>query len=859
MKKILSLFIAVLMLVTAIAAALPASAAAFSDVEPGRWSEASIAYAVENGYMNGVGGGRFDPEGSLTRAMVATVLWRRESEPKPTAASGFEDVPDGEWYTNAVAWAKETGVVKGLTEKTFGPDELITREQLATMLFRFSSATVPDAGGRADLSVFPDHSKVSDWAEEPLEWAVSAGLLKGTDGGRLDPGGFATREQFAAIIERFDTYAENAEQPLVEADFYVSPKGNDLWSGSFSRPFRTIGRAALAVREIEKTAERGGITVAVRAGEYVLFDSDLRAADSGTEDCPVSYVEYGDGDVVIADRFEVGPDRFEDLSSEEAALFGKASSFIKKADVSDLLPPNASYSEFSLTGEEGELWPARYPNKYDDGEEYLFPEAVSVSGPTTVTMNNRVLASHLSKYASLNGVSVCGNLCYYLYFERIEIGAYDADTKTITVADTKELRSYPWFGGFRYLTNEDGTVNAEKTCVNVDAYVEGAPEELDMKGEFYIDTASGTLYVYDPSGALTFSAAEPPYNTAAENVTFFGAPIGYKPKKTDFETPIVYLDKEGDDGFRVLNLSDPQLTDSEWDGNAGELLTETVLELVRTESPDLITVSGDLAWGGSFVSCANLADLLAGTGIPWAFVLGNHDHEINDEGLVEKIGILTSRDGCIFEWGDPDLGCGNYVIVLRRNGVPVHAVIMMDSNSYIDFIDDEGEAHSGYADFTEEQIGWYENVCDVLGEMGVEESTMICHIPCYTYRDAVEAALLPGIDPKSVPAGDGMQVGCWAPGYEDSFGVMHESGIASADRDNGFFEVVLAHNNTKTLIAGHDHINSFSISYRGVRFVYSLKTGSGCYWEREMSGGTMIDISPEGTAVVRHHYVYIAP
>ena len=140
MKKLISVLLAAIMLTAVSVVALPASAAsAFSDVENGRWSAPSIKYAVQSGYMNGVGGGKFDPEGSLTRAMVATVLWRREGSPAPTAPSGFSDVPSGEWYTDAVAWAKETGVVKGLTETTFGPDEYITREQLSTMLFRFSS------------------------------------------------------------------------------------------------------------------------------------------------------------------------------------------------------------------------------------------------------------------------------------------------------------------------------------------------------------------------------------------------------------------------------------------------------------------------------------------------------------------------------------------------------------------------------------------------------------------------------------------------------------------------------------------------------------------------------------------------
>ena len=123
MKKALSALIAIVMLAAALAASIPASAKGlFSDVDDGRWSASSITYAVNNGYMNGVGDDKFDPSGPLTRAMVATVLWRREGSPAPAAPSGFEDVPDGKWYTDAVAWAKETGIVNGLTDKTFGPN-----------------------------------------------------------------------------------------------------------------------------------------------------------------------------------------------------------------------------------------------------------------------------------------------------------------------------------------------------------------------------------------------------------------------------------------------------------------------------------------------------------------------------------------------------------------------------------------------------------------------------------------------------------------------------------------------------------------------------------------------------------------
>ncbi|MBR7033633.1 MAG: S-layer homology domain-containing protein, partial [Clostridia bacterium] len=134
MKKLLSLVFTTLMILSCVAAAIPAGAAKieFSDVAEDRWSASAIKYAVDNGYMNGIGDGKFDPTGALTRGMVATVLWRREGSPAPTVPSGFSDVPAGAWYADAVAWAKETGVVNGMTATTFAPNAYITREQLAT-------------------------------------------------------------------------------------------------------------------------------------------------------------------------------------------------------------------------------------------------------------------------------------------------------------------------------------------------------------------------------------------------------------------------------------------------------------------------------------------------------------------------------------------------------------------------------------------------------------------------------------------------------------------------------------------------------------------------------------------------------
>ncbi|MBQ3900613.1 MAG: S-layer homology domain-containing protein, partial [Clostridia bacterium] len=136
MKKILAFILAALTVLSA--AAVPAAAGAFTDVKETRWSYGAIVYALDKGYMDGTAPGIFSPAAPLTRAMVATVLWRRENAPAPAGDSGFSDVPAGKWYSKAVAWAKENGIVNGVTETEFKPNDNITREQLATMLFRFS-------------------------------------------------------------------------------------------------------------------------------------------------------------------------------------------------------------------------------------------------------------------------------------------------------------------------------------------------------------------------------------------------------------------------------------------------------------------------------------------------------------------------------------------------------------------------------------------------------------------------------------------------------------------------------------------------------------------------------------------------
>ena len=179
----------------------PAEPAVFTDVAEKAWYHDAVEYAVTNGLMKGVGNGKFDPEGSMTRAMLVTVLWRYEGEPAE-GENTFIDVPDGTWYTEAVAWAAANGVVGGVGNGKFEPEGNITREQMATILFRYAQKKGIDTSKRGELSGFPDSGKVSSWAKDAIQWAVAEQIINGSDG-KLLPQGNATRAQVATILMRF--------------------------------------------------------------------------------------------------------------------------------------------------------------------------------------------------------------------------------------------------------------------------------------------------------------------------------------------------------------------------------------------------------------------------------------------------------------------------------------------------------------------------------------------------------------------------------------------------------------------------------------------------------------------------------
>ena len=177
----------------------------FTDVKAEDWFYEAVKYAYDSELMDGTSSSTFAPLMTTNRAMIVTILWRLEGQPETDATLSFTDVESGVWYTDAVNWAASKGIVKGYSDTVFAPNDTVTREQLATILYRYAEYKEYDVSARGVLTTFTDGANTSFWATEAMEWAVGSGLLSGKDGGKLDPTGTATRAEVATILMRFLT------------------------------------------------------------------------------------------------------------------------------------------------------------------------------------------------------------------------------------------------------------------------------------------------------------------------------------------------------------------------------------------------------------------------------------------------------------------------------------------------------------------------------------------------------------------------------------------------------------------------------------------------------------------------------
>jgi len=179
--------------------------AAYTDLNRNQWYHEYTDYVIENGLMNGVGGDKFSPNGTVSRGMMVTVLYRMAGEPEVTGESKFIDVKAGQWYTDAIVWAEANGIAKGLTDDTFAPNTTVTREQAATFLYRYVTVYLGvEVTGGADLSRFKDASSISGYAQEAMAWAVAEELFQGFEDGTIQAKATLTRVQLAKLLTVLD-------------------------------------------------------------------------------------------------------------------------------------------------------------------------------------------------------------------------------------------------------------------------------------------------------------------------------------------------------------------------------------------------------------------------------------------------------------------------------------------------------------------------------------------------------------------------------------------------------------------------------------------------------------------------------
>ena len=174
----------------------------FTDVPSGAWFEDAVDFVVRRGLFNGTGEDTFSPADGMTRAMLVTVLWRLEGKPQVSAENRFTDVPSGTWFTDAVRWANAQGIVTGYDEKTFGPNDLVTRQQIAAILYRYASARGYASAEPASLTEYTDRGEIASWAFPAMRWANAAGLITGRTADTLAPNGTANRAEVATIFMR---------------------------------------------------------------------------------------------------------------------------------------------------------------------------------------------------------------------------------------------------------------------------------------------------------------------------------------------------------------------------------------------------------------------------------------------------------------------------------------------------------------------------------------------------------------------------------------------------------------------------------------------------------------------------------
>ena len=181
----------------------------YADLDRAEWYHDGVHFCIENDLMHGIGNGLFDPSDATTRAMIVAMLWRLEGEPVVNYAMSFKDVEAETWYTEAVRWAQANKIVLGYSDEAFGPNDFVTREQLATILYRYEQYRGGGFTGAWMIRMdYVDIADVSDWAYEAMCWCNMNGIITGKPDKVLDPKGSAMRAEAANVLYRYCAVAE---------------------------------------------------------------------------------------------------------------------------------------------------------------------------------------------------------------------------------------------------------------------------------------------------------------------------------------------------------------------------------------------------------------------------------------------------------------------------------------------------------------------------------------------------------------------------------------------------------------------------------------------------------------------------
>lgn len=321
----------------------------------------------------------------------------------------------------------------------------------------------------------------------------------------------------------------------------------------------------------------------------------------------------------------------------------------------------------------------------------------------------------------------------------------------------------------------------------------------------------------------------------------------------------VELEKTPGKDFVVLNFSDIQLNPQNVYSDLGNRSYAMIKKCVEEVKPDLITLTGDNC--SSDVGYLEIIKLFDSFDIPWAPVFGNHDGD-NGKRVHEGWDAyqLSKAKNCLFKFGPEDMGYGNYIINITENGNIIHTLFMLDTHSGASdteagkiniAVGPDGKVYSGYDHLWANQLEWYKwavnGISTVAGK--TVESTAFMHIPVYEYRTARDLMCdkIPG-------EGDSFEYVVKEQYKGENFGTLRE-GICSPEGNNGFFELCRSLGSTKTMIAGHDHVNDMVLHYNGICLAYSLKGGYGSYWDEDRIGGSVLSINSDGKATFSHHLV----